>query len=327
MKGKELSEFEWVRAAEARELARTREQWVFPGVISTATTLIYGRSSVGKSFLVANMVRSLLLPGEKFLGMEPKDANKEWRPGIICTDPGTLEEYGEDRRLHFGRPEDEELDVDLLQVGTIHGADKWQRLTGELADRGRNFVVVDNLGGVTGDSNETAAVNRMYDGLNDLVSEGVPVVILHHESEKGWNPSRGASPMGSSSIVQKARVWIQARVTSRKGFRGGNLGLYVQANRLDQPYEFILKPQDGPYYEIANQGSVTDTSKPPQERAPEVYDRNQAIADFIRDNCPDASKSEKARKVAEAFPEVSESSVRLKLLSTSGPVTKLLEAA
>lgn len=314
--------FQWVSFSQARKLARKTEKWVFEGLISSSITTIYGRSNVGKSYLVASLIRSLILDGEKFLGVAPNDPNKEWRPVILCTDPGTLTEYGEDKRLAWKLSDETELDVDLLQIGVTRSPERWADLTNAMLDRGRNFVVLDNLGGATGDTNDPLAIAVVMDALSAM---GVPVVILHHESEKGYSRP-GDPPMGHSSIVQKSRAWIQARISERKGFRGGNLALIVQANGLDQPVEIVAKPKEGPEWDILNRGPWGNGSggKSVQKRKPEVYDRNAAIAEFIRANCPNESASEQAKQVAAKFENLSANYVRAKLLGKDGPVAKLL---
>jgi len=103
-------------------------------------------------------------------------------------------------------------------------ADEWSTLADHLISEGHNFVVVDNLMGATGDTNDAATMTTVFDGLTRLTSHGIPVVVVHHESEKGPMVP-GAPPMGMSSAVQKSRVWIQVRQTAKRKLRGGNAAL------------------------------------------------------------------------------------------------------
>lgn len=72
-------------------------------------TLLYGKSNVGKSYLVASMLLSLLIERREFLGMQPTDAAKLWKPVILWTDPGSDEEYGE--RICGHLPDGVDVDV------------------------------------------------------------------------------------------------------------------------------------------------------------------------------------------------------------------------
>jgi hypothetical protein len=184
--------------------------------------MIYGRSNVGKSYLVSSLLLSLLIEGRDFLGMQPVDKTKLWRPAVLWTDPGSDEEYGD--RIHTALPDGVDIDVPTFHTGRTALADEWSTLADHLISEGHNFVVVDNLMGATGDTNDAATMTTVFDGLTRLTSHGIPVVVVHHESEKGPMVP-GAPPMGMSSAVQKSRVWIQVRQTAKRKLRGGNAAL------------------------------------------------------------------------------------------------------
>jgi hypothetical protein len=117
--------------------------------------------------------------------------------------------------------------------------------------------VVDNLMGVTGDTNDPGSVTTVFDGLTRLTNRGVPVVVIHHESEHSFsNP--GGPPMGASVIVQKSRTWIQVRQTAKRKLRGGNTALVIQANSLSQPQQLVAEPMVGPNYRVLNPGAWDD---------------------------------------------------------------------
>src|SRR5690606_33281177 len=103
----------WISIRKAYELSLTEPEWVFPNTIAGSVTMIYGRSNVGKSYLIGEMLLALLIDGRTFLGMEPVDADKAWRPAILTTDPGALTEYG--KRVFPLLPEDAPLF--LRQIG------------------------------------------------------------------------------------------------------------------------------------------------------------------------------------------------------------------
>ncbi|MET4609457.1 hypothetical protein ABIC28_000427 [Rhodococcus sp. PvR044] len=272
---------------EAYERSKQAERWVFPELVSSSITMIYGRSNVGKSYLVCSMLLSLLVEDREFLGTQPADNTKLWKPAILWTDPGSDEEYGE--RIHKALPEGVEVDVPVFHIGRTARSDEWETLTDHLVSEGVNFVVVDNLMGATGDTNDALVVTTVFDGLTRLTNQGVPVVVLHHESEKGQVVA-GATSMGASVAVQKSRVWIHARQTSRRKLRGGNTALVVQSNMLDQPREVIAEPMQGPDYRVLSQGpwvsrSESEAEKPKQSREKATLDTNRAMAEWVVANC------------------------------------------
>ena len=310
--------FPMMTFAEAKAKAAETERWVFEGLVSAATTMIYGRSNVGKSYLVASMLLSLTLPERAFLGQQPTDPNKEWRPAILCTDPGVQEEYAE----RMAQATDIELDIPSYSIGVTRLPHEWEALTDHLIATDRNFVVLDNLMGATGDSNDTPAISTVYDGLNRLVLRGIPVVVVHHESEHGASIP-GAPPMGISNSVQKSRVWIQARQTAKRQFRGGNLGLIVQSNKLEQPQQLIALPKTGPDFEVLNRGPwIKPDPKPKQERSRETLDQNAVKSEFVVKQCQGLGVRATAQAMAERFGGTMDSH---KSSLSSGALSKMLD--
>lgn len=261
--------------------------------------MIYGRSNVGKSYLVSSMLLSLMLDGREFLGMQPTNRTKVWRPAILWTDPGSDEEYAE--RIYPELPKEAELGI--FHVGRTTRVDEWEVLADHLITEGFNFVVVDNLQGVTGDTNESATVTTVFDGLTKLTNRGVPVVVLHHESEKG-KVVAGASPMGTSTAVQKSRAWIQVRQSNRRNLRGGNTVLVIQSNALSQPQQLVAEPLTGPAYRVLDRGPwvTQDTEKKPKEkRGKPTYDERADMARWVVNNCQGKGLNATASALAEKF--------------------------
>lgn len=268
--------------------------------------MIYGRSNVGKSYLVSSLLLSLLVAEREFLGMQPSDPTKLWKPAILWTDPGSDEEYGD--RIHKALPDGVDIDVPAYHIGRTVRAEEWEELTAHLLDEGHNFIVVDNLMGTTGDTNDASVVTTVFDGLTRLTSQGVPVVVLHHESEKGVS-QKGSTPMGASVAVQKSRVWIQVRQTTKKRLRGGNTGLIIQSNALEQPQQIVAEPMQGPDYRVLNRGPWVGSKdpdnteeKPKQKRSDETFDQNMAAARFLVEKCQGMGVRRAAEALAEAFP-------------------------
>lgn len=287
---------------DAYDRSQRSEAWVFDQVICSSVTMIYGRSNVGKSYLAGSLILSLIVEDREFLGMQPSDPTKLWKPAILWTDPGSDEEYG--KRIYSELPEGEEVDVPMYHVGRTARPDKWEKLTDHLISEGYNFVVVDNLMGITGDTNDFTAVTTVFDGLTRLTSRGIPVVILHHESEHGM-VTPGAAPMGASNSVQKSRAWIQVRQTAKRKLRGGNTALVIQSNALDQPLQIVAEPMTGPNYKVLNRGPWVpkddNDEKPKQKRKSETYDKNATKADFVVRECQGLGLNAAARQMAVEF--------------------------
>lgn len=315
----------WVSIRTAYELSLAEPEWVFPNTIAGSVTMIYGRSNTGKSYLVGEMLLALLVEGRTFLGMEPVDTDKAWRPAILTTDPGALTEYG--KRVFPLLPEDAPLF--LRQIGRTAHENRVTALADEIVGNGYNFVVVDNLMGVTGDTNDVSAMTTVFDGLTRLTAVGIPVVVIHHESEKGLTVP-GAAPMGASESVQKSRAWIQVRQTRRRGLRGGNVALVVQSNQLDQPEEIVAEPGPGPNYRVLKRGpwvsrdekAAEAEGKPKHNRTAAVKDKNARAADWLVANGQGLGVNAAARALAAEF-DGSSATWRDKLVS-SGALTALV---
>lgn len=275
------------------------EKWVFPDTVCSSVTMVYGRSNVGKSYIVASLLLSLMVDGREFLGMQPTNRTKVWRPAILWTDPGSDEEYAE--RIYPELPE--EAEIGIFHAGRTTRVDEWAALADHLITEGFNFVVVDNLQGVSGDTNESGTVTTVFDGLTKLTNRGVPVVVLHHESEKG-KVIPGAAPMGTSTAVQKSRAWIQVRQTNRRGLRGGNTAMVIQSNALSQPQQLVAEPLTGPAYRVLNRGPWSPAEaedKPKEKRSKDTYDERAEMARWVVETCQGKGLNATASELAEKF--------------------------
>ncbi len=278
---------------EAYERSKQTERWVFHETICSSLTLIYGRSGVGKSYLVNSMLLSMLLPEQEFLEMQPSDPTKVWKPVILWTDPGGDEEYAERLCIHLP----EGTRVPTIHVGRTIRIDEWDGLTELILSESFNFVVVDNLCGMAGDTNDATALTTVFDGLTKLTNKGIPVVVIHHESEKGKHVV-GAEPLGLSNISQKSRASIQVRQTNRRGLRGGNTGLIIKGRALEQPQSLIATP-DSPNYRVLKRGPWVDDDG--RKNDSQKDDDNTRIARWVVDNCQGVGVNEAAKRVAEKF--------------------------
>jgi len=305
---------------QAYEDSLKREHWVFPDTICASVTTIYGRSGVGKSFLVSEMLLSLLVEDRTFLGMQPVDRNKLWKPVILWTDPDSDGEYGS--RIYPELADEGDDPIRFIHTGRVR-PDEWEALADHVLGLGHNFVVLDNLNGVVGDSNDQSMVTAMFDGLTRLTNNNVPVVVLHHETEKG-RVVPGAPPMGASVIVQKSRAWIHVRQTKSRRRRGGNTALIVKANALEQPQQIVAEPLAGPNYRIVDRGpwEQEQADAKARERNSDTLDRNAEMARYLVGNCQGKGLNAAAKELAAKF-SLSEAAVRDSLMR--GALSKLVQ--
>lgn len=285
---------------EAYEQSQQTAAWVFHQTICSSLTLVYGRSNVGKSYLVSSMLLSLIVEDREFLDVQP-DRSRLWRPAILWTDPGSNVEYAQ--RIYPHLPSDENAaEVPMFHVGRTVRQDEWDALTDHVLAEGLNFIVVDNLAGVTGDTNDPAAMTTVLDALTQLTNRSVAVVVIHHESEHGYsNP--GDPPMGLSTSVQKARTWIQVRQTARRKLRGGNTALIIRGNGLEQPQQLVAEPMTGPVYRVLNRGpwdaAGGQTVEAKRQRTKARLDANDCLLQWLNTNCAGMTLRETAAKLAD----------------------------
>ncbi|MDV3127593.1 helicase RepA family protein [Mycobacterium sp. 21AC1] len=292
------------------ERGKDVDPWVFHETICSSVTMVYGRSNVGKSYLVSSMLLALLTDNHEFLGMTPVDPAKLWKPAVLWTDPDSGREYG--TRLHKEGGLPPEAEVSMFHLGRTARTVEWDSLTDGLLAEGFNFVVLDNLMGATGDTNDAAALTTVFDGLTKLTNRGIPVVVLHHESEHGYSVA-GAKPMGLSISTQKARAWIQVRKTNRKGLRGGNTACIIDGNGMTQPQQLVAVPQAGPFYRLVQRGPWGDSDdKPKQQRSKDRLDDGADLLAWLNTNCKGATVRDAAAKVA-AHLGITESSAKQKI--------------
>jgi hypothetical protein len=271
------------------------------------------------------MLLSLLIEDREFLGMQPTDPGKLWKAAILWTDPGSDDEYAD--RIYPHVPDGTDDRVVMRHVGITTSSSEWEALTECLLAEGVNIVVLDNLTGATGDPNSVPAATAVFDGLTRLTNWGIPVVIIHHESEHGYSRA-GAEPMGASVIVQKSRTWIQVRQTARRKLRGGNTALIIRGNALGQPQQLVAEPLAGPNYRvIIKEPWVDEDDRPKREDKPGNKPKrsrptDQDVAEWIIENCQGKGVTRVKSELATRFPHRAEDTWRDQLIR--GSLSKLL---
>ncbi|MCV7041235.1 hypothetical protein BST36_00315 [Mycolicibacterium moriokaense] len=217
------------------------ENWVIEKVISATTTLLYGETKCGKSFLVSALIAALTT-GDDFLGV-PVPQDRAFRFALCWTDDMGAVEYRD--RILTVMP-DESPDVVFYRLPIMRSPQMWQSLYEQVLDDGRNFVVIDNYSqAINGPINHDDVAREFFDGVRRFVRAGIPVVVVAHSSDK-FNANGGKSelPLGASYISQAVRWRIFARRSRR-----GNMTLRFTGNHAE-PYELTLLHGAGARFEV-----------------------------------------------------------------------------
>jgi hypothetical protein len=173
--------------------------------------LLWGQSGVGKSTFVGSLVSTLLDPGkQEFLGYPILQRPK--RLLILTTDGG--EHFAMARRLEACLAEIDAMDAVYIESWRerdwLSDAVDLSGLVG--SDVG--FVIIDHFQGIlSGNSsvNSDGDVRRYFQFADRVVDLGVPVLFVHHASEKAIHGDGARTPIGSSLFVSLPRAVVQLR--------------------------------------------------------------------------------------------------------------------
>ncbi|MGY1685696.1 AAA family ATPase [Geodermatophilus sp. SYSU D00867] len=163
-----------------RDYADT-SRFLVEGLIHATTTMVYGLSEVGKSWLMVDLV-SAMTTGHRWLGQRIEGGV---RPSLVlAADAGGIREYAD--RLGEGLG-------DMVLLGSPPGPDvpRWQALAAGVAADDIGLVIVDNLYAWAGavDTNSNAEVARPLACLGAIADAGVAVVLVHHTNSGGGKPA------------------------------------------------------------------------------------------------------------------------------------------
>ncbi|MGY1618594.1 AAA family ATPase [Geodermatophilus sp. SYSU D00691] len=158
-----------------------RARFVVEGLLHATTTLVYGLSEAGKTWLMVDMIKALVA-GTCWLGQPVHGGAR--RCLVLAADAGGEWEYAE--RLGNGFE-----DTVLLARPPAVDVDRWQTLAQNTAAAGFGVVLVDNLYAWAGavDMNSNAEVARPLACLGAVARAGVAVVLVHHTNSGGKKPA------------------------------------------------------------------------------------------------------------------------------------------
>lgn len=159
-----------------------RSRFVVEGLVHATTTLVYGLSEVGKTWLMVSMI-SALVQGESWLGQPIHGGPR--RCLILAADAGGEWEYAE--RLGDGFSDM----VLTAPPPPPQDLPRWERVAEYCVTDGYHVVIVDTLYAWAGatDVNSNKEVATPLACLRTLSAAGIAVVLVHHTNSGGRKPA------------------------------------------------------------------------------------------------------------------------------------------
>lgn len=257
------------RAELANEPENPARHFLIPGFVSGSLTYLYGQSKVGKSFVVANVVASLL-DGKPFLGRQPLKTVDG--VVIITTDPGDDYAYS-DRLDDLGvAPDDRVL---LVPVGINPKPERLAEVADLIAIGGYGFAVFDHATGIIPTDqniNEREPWGNLWELLDSL---GVPALLVGHATDSKFQGQTIHRPAGNSAATQLARTRVEVHRPDERN-RSNPLREIVVLNNYgeDERVQVKLAPEG---LTLADDDS-DDKPEAGRQRDIQTLDKNAAIA-------------------------------------------------
>lgn len=300
-------EFDWEQMIEA---ADSEEDFIVDGVISSATTLLYGESKVGKSYLGCALIAAMVT-GDEFLGKPVED--RPWKVAILATDDRAEREYG--KRIRTVLPEGFRPAIKTFRLPIMRNLNKWQSIHKRILEQGYNFVVIDSLTqSINGTINSDETIREFFDGVRLFVNSGIPVLVIAHSSEKTGMNGKSDLPLGSSSITQSVRHRVYAYR------QNGKVYLKFKGNHIAEEYRITLAPGAGARFTVLEEKTLAavkaegdakraearakkdqDQEQKKEQRERGTLDKNARIVDYIIEKCQGMKSSTVAEKLSQEF--------------------------
>ena len=249
-----------IRASEWKE---EPHEWLIPGILGSAITLISGEPKTGKTLLAGYIVNALISQ-ESILGRTPKPGkfNVAWM-GYDTLWASELQNRfpAIQKSLYFSDAP--------LRFNDLHG---WQNLENDLYIRDIKLLVVDNLYGFAGELDLDES-HLMQQALRPLVKIHtdckIPILLLHHANKMGGGRA-------AHSILLEAQVRHFVRIT-------GNIKTFNRELMLAGNYDagssvkILLSPQECRLREVS---SESQKEKRERTRNGEMLDKARAFHQF-----------------------------------------------
>ncbi|WP_433245367.1 AAA family ATPase [Streptosporangium sp. CA-135522] len=281
-----------VQAWEEVDTEQARDLFIIDGIVSARSTLIYGEPKAGKSLVTAGVLASLV-SGEPFLGRPVERTGKGWRPAVCWTDDGGGSEYKSRMAAVLG---DAKPPVRFYGLPSMTPK-LWEALYDLVVEQGSNFVVLDVLSQLTmGNLNDSPPVAEILNGVRHFTRQGIPVVMVAHESEKGGQ-HRSGKPLGHSTISGGFR-W-RTRIRRSKA---GVWTLEADGNRGDShKITFTGDAIDVPRFEVQKETGGEQLRSSARTRSRDTLNQRTDVARYLAKNGHGRNKKEAADMVKAAF--------------------------
>lgn len=177
--------------------------FLIPGFVSGSLTYLYGQSKVGKSFVVANILASLL-DGKPFLGRQPLKTVDG--VVIVTTDAGDQHAY-RDRLKDLGVADDDR--VLLVPVGIAPEPEQLAQVADLFVNGDYGFAVFDHATGLMSDDENIIAREPWVSLWRLLDSLDAPALLVGHSTDSKFEGKTIHRPAGNSAATQFPRTRVE----------------------------------------------------------------------------------------------------------------------
>ena len=262
------------RAELADEPDDPARHFLIPGFVSSSLTYLYGQSKVGKSFVVANVVASLL-DGKPFLGRQPLKTVD----GVVIVTTDAGDDYAYDDRLKYlgVAPDDRVL---LVPVGINPKPERLAQVADLIAIGDYGFAVFDHATGLIPTDqniNEREPWGNLWELLDSL---GVPALLVGHATDSKFQGQTIHRPAGNSAATQLARTRVEVHRPDERN-RSNPLREIVVLNNYgeDERVQVLLAPEG-----LTLVDDSDDKPEAGRQRDSQTLDKNAAIARLAVDS-------------------------------------------
>lgn len=242
--------------------------FLIPGFVSGSLTYLYGQSKVGKSFVVANILASVL-DGKPFLGRQPLKTVDG--VVIVTTDVGDTYAYHQ-RLKDLGVADDDR--VLLVPVGIAPEPEQLAQVADLFVNGDYGFAVFDHATGLMSDDENIIAREPWVKLWRLLDSLGVPGLLVGHSTDSKFEGKTVHRPAGNSAATQFPRTRVEVHRPDERN-RSNPLREIVVLNNYGEDERVQVK--------LAPEGLtlVDDSDDKPEagrQRDSQALDNNAAIA-------------------------------------------------
>lgn len=270
------------------------EDFLVPGLISSASTLLFGEPKAGKSFLASALIKSLAT-GTDFLG-RPVPQDREFSTAICWTDDMAVKEYK--HRIRSVMPEKQTPRAGFYQMPIMRTHQLWSDLYEHVLEQKHNFVLIDNLSqALDGSANADDAIREFFNGVRLFTRAGLPVLVIGHSTEKpSMYGGKSKNPIGHTFISAAVRHKV---FVGRS--RNGNMKLTMTGAAAEE-WEMTLKHGAGARFDVLGIKTAetikNEADSNERQRTKQKLDTAGALAVWVVDNCQGLSQRKAAEKRA-----------------------------